>query len=109
MARYYPPEEVQEILWDFIKQYRNLGEAARALDVSLPYLYQYAAGKKKHSFPSSPLAAKLGFQKVTAYVGPNTYSLPYFPVPERKPDESSLAKPANPAAFRPTNGWNRRG
>jgi hypothetical protein len=110
MAKYYAAEEMQEILWDFIKQYKNLGEAARALDVSLAYLYQYAAGSKRHSFPSAQIAAKLGFHKTTAYIGPNTYSLPYFEPTERKPDEPSrLAKPANPAAFRPTNGRNGRG
>lgn len=84
MARYYSQEEVQEILWAYIKECGGTGRAAKALGLSLPYLYQYAAGGTRHAAPSARIAELFGLQKVTAYVGPDNLTLPAVPEPAIK-------------------------
>ena len=84
MARYYSQEEVQEILWTYIKDCGGIGRAAKQLGLSLPYLYQYAAGGRRHAAPSARLAELFGLQKVTAYVGPDNPSIPPLPSPAEK-------------------------
>lgn len=81
MARYYSQEEVQELLWTYIKACGGTGRAAKQLGLSLPYLYQYAAGGTRHAAPSARIAELFGLQKVIAYVGPDNLTLPAIPPP----------------------------
>lgn len=88
MPRYYSVEEVHDILWDFIKANGGIHPAARLLGVSTPYLYMYAKGERAHGKPGEKIAEKLGLQRVTAYIGPNTYTLPTLSPPtEKEPTE----------------------